>query len=218
MANLEKLIIHWVPSTRGARIIWLAIELGLPYEVKQTVKSAPYLKEIHPYGKIPLAEVKYSDGRTVVLEESGHIISYLLRHFDTDKKLSGKTPEEFEEVDFHLHWSEGSLIAEILPLFINKAHKWADSELTTNVFSPHAEEAINYLETVLAKQAAQGNKYIVGDHLTAADIINHLPVAIYVGAKLGPAGPNVQKWLKQIESEKSFQESHKNEGTPPWAS
>lgn len=216
MAKLDKLIIHWVPSTRGARIIWLAIELDLPYEVKQTVKLAPHLKEIHPLGKIPLAEVKYDDGKTVVLEESGHIISYLLRNFDPTKKLLGLTPEDFEEVDFHLHWSEGSLAPAVLPLFINKAYNWPQAEVLTEVNGPLAAEGINYLESILEKQYAKGSKYLVGDHLTAADIINHLPVAIYVGGNLGPVGPNVGKWLKQIQLEPSFVQSHKNEGKVPW--
>ena len=190
LADLDHVTIHYVPRTRALRIVWLVEELGLPHTiVKHSGPFPPQLVyELHPLGAVPLVEVYYKhQADPVVLAELGHVFSYLLRHFDPDHKLSGRTPHEREQVDYWIHFDEGLLMMFVLPLFLNKLFGVdADADVVTAAYRvPRATTMVEYIDTELAAQRRRGSDYIVGDSLTAADIILMLPLSMYFMLKLG---------------------------------
>ena len=64
------LTIYHLERSRSDRILWLAEELGLKYDLvrfkrdPQTQRAEPSLREIHPLGKSPAIR----DGDTLVIE------------------------------------------------------------------------------------------------------------------------------------------------------
>src|SRR5712692_6623618 len=68
--EISMLIIHHLIYSRSDRIVWLAEELGINYEMvkhyrdPQTFRSPPSLWEISPMGKAPIIQ----DGNTMVFE------------------------------------------------------------------------------------------------------------------------------------------------------
>lgn len=192
VADLDHLTVHYVPRTRALRLLWLIEELGLPHNVVKHSGAFPpqSLYELHPLGAVPLVEVYYKNQlKPVILAESGHVFSYLLRHFDTDNKLGGRTPEEREQVDYWLHFAEGLLMTFVLPAFLNKLfHVKTDDDIVTSAYRiPRATTMVEYIDTQLVEQKQRGSDYLVGDSLTAADIMLSLPLSMYFFLKMGVA-------------------------------
>lgn len=210
MASLENVIVYHAPNTRSTRIIWLLQELGLPFKLEPTQRGAPELKQIHPLGKIPLILVNYTNGVTDVVTESGHILSYILRHFDTNKKLTGQIPEDVEAVDFFLHYAEGSFMPLVVPQMMAKMMGGVKSPLDEYNVNNTAQ-AMEYLEDILAKQHQLGSKFLVGNTLTAADIVILFPVQLVCMLGLVPVPANVGQWMNEIMNLESYKEAAKND-------
>lgn len=108
--------------SRSIRITWLLQELGEDYELvsfkrnPETRRAPEELRKVHPLGKAPVIE---DDGK--IIAESGAIIEYLLRKFDTEGKLAPVPGEEEWERHIELlHYVEGSLSAQLMPLLVEK--------------------------------------------------------------------------------------------------
>ena len=79
--------LHHLANSRSFRIIWLLEELNTDYELTCYERNRAYrapdsLKKVHPIGHAPMLEVNDR-----VLIESGFIIEYLIKHYDTDKQF-----------------------------------------------------------------------------------------------------------------------------------
>ena len=70
--------LHFAPSSRAERVLWLLEELELPYELNsmpfhpEALKSCSHRKK-HPLGRIPVLD----DG-DICINESGAIIDYIM--------------------------------------------------------------------------------------------------------------------------------------------
>jgi len=188
-----KIILHWLNQSRSHRVLWLLEELGLDYDLKIYTRTKAFrapieLERVHPLGKSPVIEIVSPDGSSKVIAETGHIMAYLLQNFDVNRKLTGKTELEIEQVDYFLHYTEGSLQPLLLGLFIN-AVAVQKAPFGTRTLMHHLTKGINsayygselvknlnYLENIIREQHAKGSKYFVGGFLTAADIILLFPL------------------------------------------
>lgn len=125
-------------ESRAQNILWLLEALQLPYQLKPFKRGpdgfAPAeLKQIHPLGKSPVVTIE-RPGQTqpLVLAESGNIIEYLVDHFGgVEKGLvpqryvdgSGEETESWLRYRFFMHYSEGSLMPNLLlALILNSAY------------------------------------------------------------------------------------------------
>lgn len=73
--------IHHSPLSRSLRVVWLAEEIGLAYEIRTVEMFSPAMKRpeylaIHPLGKVPAIE---DDG--FVLWETSAILAYLVARY-----------------------------------------------------------------------------------------------------------------------------------------
>ena len=98
-------------------------ELNLDYELKTYKRTKDFrapaeLEKVHPLGKSPVIEV-IRDGKSLVIAETGHIIDYLIKNYDTSKKLVPATEEDKEQVDYFLHYCEGTLQPLLVSLLVN---------------------------------------------------------------------------------------------------
>lgn len=165
-------------------------ELELDYEVKayrsQGFLAPPELKKLHPLGKSPVVEIfKESSSNPEVLIESATIISTLIRLYDFDNKLSPRTKEDIEAINFYYHFSEASLQNFLVPLLVGdyvlNTAPWGLRYLTSKFvrylnniyYIPNLVVNLRFLEEELGKR--QG-KYFLGDYLIGADIMFSFPI------------------------------------------
>lgn len=176
-------------------------------------------------GKSPVVEIEEEDGSKKVLAETGHIVSYLVRKFDTKGQLSGKTEDDKEQIDYFTHYTEGSLQPILVGLFVNDVAKqqtpFGVRFLTSMIVGAinnayYGKEALlqlQYVDDYLKKQHQKGSKYFVGDSLTVADILMEFPLktnlfsnpertSTLLGSdSLESKYPNISEWCKFITKE-----------------
>ena len=107
------LTIHHHPTSRSFRIVWMAEEMGLPYEVRaeSLVRRSSALKELNPVGALPAVV----DGDLVMTESAAALQLIGERHGPTPLVPTHEDPAypAFLEA---LHYGESSLAAYLTPL------------------------------------------------------------------------------------------------------
>jgi glutathione S-transferase len=163
--------IHHLVYSRSDRIVWLAEELGLTYELvkhnrdPQTFRSPPSLWAVSPMGKAPVIQ----DGETTVCE-SGAVVEYILDHYGQGKlRPKAGTPEYVQ----YLHWmhaAESTLMTPVLMDFLSKMTQ-VDAPLFKGFIDGEYKTLFDYLDKTVSKHA-----YIAGPDFTAADIMVSYPL------------------------------------------
>lgn len=137
-------------------------------------------------GTAPVVQIfKNGASEPISLGESGHIVQYLIQHYDTKGKLKADNETDQELVDFYLHFAEGSLQPHLVSILVgnvaaqkapwpaNYAVKALFGKVNSEYYLKMIYRALAFLEERLAKK---GGGYFVGNHLTGADIIFEFPV------------------------------------------
>lgn len=215
-------------------------ELGLDYEVKVYQRTPQFLApkellDVWPTGVSPILLV-YRDGSSEPYQvaESGHIASYLVRNYDPKGILTPDTKDDAELVDYYLHFSEGSLQPHLVSLFVGdiaqKSSPWPAnylvgavvSKMNAGYYIKRIVRNIGFLDQQLAKK---GGGYLVGNKLSAADIILAFPVienlfnnqermnAMGLGVNLNEDFPNLNKWCQLIKKEEGRSRAQEKEKT-----
>jgi len=106
------LTIHHLRLSQSERIVWLAEELGLDYDLKlynrrTDNRLAPYeYKALHPMGIAPVI----TDGG-FVLGESGAIMDYIVAKYAPDTALvPGVDHTDFADHLFYYHWANATFM------------------------------------------------------------------------------------------------------------
>ncbi len=159
MADLT--LYHIAPS-RSSVILWMLEEIGEPYEVKvlnmkKGENREPAYLAVNPMGKVPA--LKHGD---MVMTESAAICCYLA---DAFPKASLAPPIGDPRRGPYLQWLFfGPSCVE--PAIMDKAYKRAEAAPRTAMGYGDYDTVMD----VLAKAVSRG-PYLVGDALTAADLI-----------------------------------------------
>lgn len=221
-------------SSRSQRVLWLLEELNLEYELKLyhrdpvTYRADPSLSKIYPIVRYPLLELDYLDGKeTKKIAESGHILNYLIKHFDDKGKLKPVSEEDAEEVDYYLHLSEGSLQPLLTYLYyheISSAKTPALAKPSVDKFLedldgsytiPEIRNVLGLLENRLKKKHEETTSssqeiYFVGHKLSAADIILEYNMAFAFESQdvIQPIHRSkyiyLSKWLSQVKQRNAY--------------
>lgn len=223
----DKIILHHLEYSRSERIIWVLEELGIPYEIKVYKRKhgrAPFdCKEVHPLGRFPILEI-YKDGDTSKpskkITETGYVSSYLVEHYDTEKKLIPNNEEDRELAKFYSYYSEGSVQYLLLALMINglvvNAISYGLSYLAGKVTgiinnAYYIGEIKNHFKYLDGQLKAKGTDFFAGDKLSYADIILSFPlydntfsdpakVKGLLGVDVAADYPYLYKWSQRIEA------------------
>ncbi len=161
-------------------------------------RTKKYLSEINKNGRIPV--LQFEDGRC--LAESNAIIYYMAqntKYFPTDAWQQAKLMEWmfFEQYSHEPFVAVAKYILTMLP---------ADTPRRTEIPTLHEKgyAALQIMEDHLAE-----NSYLVGDHLSVADI------ALYAYSHKAHMGefdmsrfPAIDRWFKRIESEDNYLEMY----------
>lgn len=215
--------LHHLANSRSFRIIWLLEELNADYELTCYERNKAYrapdsLKKVHPIGHAPMLEVNDR-----VLIESGFIIEYLIKHYDTDKQFKPADDNEaaWEAYTFWLHFAEASLMPLLVmrlvfskvvdqsPMLIKPVSKKIQSQVEKNMISRSLDSMLGMME-----QHLQDNHWFAGSEFSAADIQMHLAV---VGANAGSGldsskYTNILNWLKRCEEREAFKRAEEKGG------
>lgn len=207
--------LYMLEQSRAERIQWLLEELGIDFKttwIKRGTKEAEDLKKIHPLGKSPMIE---DDG--TVVTESGLICEYLIDKYGAENLKPNNSDDALKVKELSWH-SESSLSVIFMLLYISWNIKTkspffvrplarmvadgADSAYAGKQIKLHFE----YLNKILE---ANPSGYFVGDHLTAADILEHFPVhySKMVGFINLDDYPAVKSWLERMEARPAYKKA-----------
>lgn len=200
--------IYHVPRTRSARVIWLCEELGLPYEVVPVDFSPEYRKStewrrLNPIGKVPAMTDLDAEGNRFTMIESGAMVHYILERYGEGRL---QPPSGTPESALLLQWSwfaEASLARPLGDMVHHRILKPEPERIPAVVEDGRARAEI-CLDAVEA--ALEGRDYLLGDGLTAADIMMGYSLAL--AQRLGVLDeryPNVVAYMGRLEGRPEFQ-------------
>jgi glutathione S-transferase len=200
--------IYWGSGSPFAWRVLLAAELKrIPYvsrllEFSKGDLKKPEFLALNPRGKVPVIR----DG-DFVLAESLAIIAYLERKYP-ETPLLGRTPEEAGHV-----WSAITTFESYVRDVTTPLNRWlfGDSPRTPEIDDARAQVG-RELDRVEARLA--NNSWIVGDAVSAADVVWFPTLRTYVraGARnaararevglypLADAYPNIARWIARVEA------------------
>ncbi|MGT3777267.1 glutathione S-transferase family protein [Enterobacter asburiae] len=191
------LTLHHLDDSRSIRILWLLEEAGLPYRLvryqrdAQTRLAPPSLKAIHPLGKSPVIE---DDGR--VITESGAIVQYLIARHARYLAPAEDTAEYLDYLQW-IHFAESSAMLPVL-LKIFEAFE-CKTGTRLNFLPGYTEDEFTKVFAFL-DQALASREFIVGDHLSGADIMLGFVVGIVTERfGLGATHPHLQRYAQRLQ-------------------
>ncbi|GBL47762.1 hypothetical protein ACI3LY_003367 [Candidozyma auris] len=223
----DKFLLHYLTNSRASRIVWLLEELELDFELKvyhrvHGVTAPKELLNVFPTGMSPVLQIfKEGSSEPLTLAESGHIIQYVIDHYDHKGKLIPDSEADKEKVGYYLHFAEGSLQPHLVSMIVGEVAcqrapwpakylvKFIVSKMNSEYYVKRLKTNLNFLEDTLAKK--EGG-FFVGDKLTGADIILEYPIVqdlfsdpvraknLGLNVKLEEAFPHLYEWTKLIAS------------------
>ena len=201
-------------SINVQKVLWCLAELGLQ-EGKDferidagmqfgIVRSPEFLK-MNPNGLVPTLE----DG-DIVLWESNTIMRYLASQYDKNKRFPSSIPTQFNSEKW-MDWQVGTLWPVLRPSFIGLTR-------VPEAEQDHAGIQKAYQDTnqlfALLNQTLDSQAYCSGEQFHIGDIV--LALCVHRWILLNKTFPkqtgertnlkNINRWLKQLETETYFQE------------
>jgi glutathione S-transferase len=195
------LTIHHLRLSQSERIVWLAEELGLEYDLKlynrrTDNRLAPdEFKALHPMGIAPVI----TDGG-FVLGESGAIIDYIVAKYAPDTPLvPGADHPDFADHLFWFHWANATFMTNGMMALV--AQFMGAQELPSFVADRVAKGW-----AIVEKRLGEA-EYFGGAQLTTADIMMgfQLTTSRAMSGSSIEGMPNLQAYLKRIGAREAYQ-------------
>ncbi len=199
------LVVHHLNNSRSQRILWMAEELGLDYEIRfykrQPDMQAPdELKKIHPLGKSPIVEDVDADGAPVVLVETGATCEYLVDK--SDDRLRPTSPSDLRRDRQFLHYAEGSVMPVLFAILVASKVPLL-GPLAARKIRPMLDVHLDYIEAELSSRP-----WFAGDEFSAADIMMSFPLeAARARAGLDRSRPATMSWIDRIHARPAYQKA-----------
>lgn len=194
--------LHHLNKSRSARILWLLEEAGLPYTLvsyqrdSRTQLAPPELLAIHPLGKSPIIE---DNGR--VIAESGAIIEYLIQRYAPHLAPDTDDPEYVDYLQW-IHFAESSAMLPVLLRVFNQFETESGTQL--NFLENYAYNEFSKVFAFIEKKLEKAS-YLVGDHLTGADIMLGFTLDTALNSSPDPEHyPAIRQYLERLKQLKSW--------------
>ncbi|TXD98266.1 glutathione S-transferase [Psychrobacter frigidicola] len=215
--------LHHLENSRSFRILWLLEELGVDYKLTSYKRNKAYLapdslKKIHPLGHAPILEV---DNQALV--ESGFIIEYLIKHYDTEQRFKPADDNDaaWDAYTFWMHFAEASVmpllvmrlvftkVVEKSPMLIKPISKGIRKQVENTMINDNLAKMLTMME-----QQLQDNHWFAGEAFSAVDIQMHFAVvAANTGEGLDKARyANLLNWLKRCQERDAFKRAEHKGG------
>ena len=192
------IVVHHLNNSRSQRILWLLEELGVPYEIRhyqrmETRLAPPELKAVHPLGKSPVIT---DEGLTIA--ESGAITEYLIDTYGAGRFAPARGSAEWWSYVQWLHFAEGTAMTPLLlALYVGMLGE-AGAPLHPRI----GEQIGTHLAYMSA--ALGDRKFLVGDDLSGADIMNSF--VLEASSARGPFAdyPNLVAYLRRLQARPAY--------------
>jgi len=191
--------VHHLNNSRSQRILWLLEELDVPYEIVPYKRMSPVplappeLKAVHPLGKSPVI----TDGKHTIAE-SGAIIEYVLETYGKGRlQPAPKSPEHFKYIEW-MHYAEGSAMLPLMMHLYTSMLGEAAAPLRPRIDSEIANH-LGYIASTL-----NGNEFIVGLHLTGADIQITFVLEAAQASGVLKGYPVLEEYLKRMQARPAY--------------
>ncbi|KAL1884008.1 hypothetical protein Daus18300_000117 [Diaporthe australafricana] len=206
--------LFFLNASRAIRIAFLLEALNLPYKLV-TADRAPnglappdFKAQIRAAGQ-PLGKSPTMKDGGLVVTESGSITEYMLETYDTGHNLlpaAAEDPAARAKVREWLYAAEGTFMLHAMAILYARWQLPDTEEIRAGIL-PGLEEklAVNvcnsfdWLEGELVAQRNRGSGWLVGDGLTAADIVVQFSVQFIMERRLGVGGRGEGRW-KEVEA------------------
>lgn len=195
--------IYHAKHARSLRVVWLAEELGVPFEVKHmpfdpsALQSDEYLA-VNPFGAVPAIE----DGG-VRMTESGAICHYLTeRYGEAPFKRSLGDPDYPAYLQW-LHAGEATLTPPLVSILAHTMMR--PTEKRVAMLAGEGVERFHAHMRVLDKQMGS-HGYLLGDELSAADVM--VGYALHIAALLrlmGDVPADVAAYWARLSARPAYQ-------------
>ncbi len=194
--------LYYAPRTRAVRPRWMLEEIGVPYELvrldlsKGEHKTPQYLK-VHPHGAVPA----FSDGEVTIIE-SAAICAYLADKFP-EKRLAPPPGSSARGAYYQwLVYAMATAEPPVVKIFLN------------TIMLPEAKRSAAAAEEGRAQWAdvarviergLDGKTFLLGDELTAADVVIGSLVGWVSGMGLLEGFAGLQKYTARLSSRPAYQ-------------
>jgi glutathione S-transferase len=195
------LTIHHLRLSQSERIVWLAEELGLDYDLKLYTRRtdnrlAPdEYKALHPMGIAPVI----TDG-DLVLGESGAIMDYIVAKYAPDTTLvPDASHPDFADHLFYYHWANATFMTNGMMALV--AQFMGATELP-----PFVADRVAKGWAIVEKRLGEAD-YFGGAQLTTADIMMgfQLTTSRAMSGMSIDHLPNIKAYLARIGERPAYQ-------------
>ena len=197
----ELIRLHFSPGTRAVRVRWMLEEIGVPYRLRVVSlrwgahKSKNYLK-VHPLGKVPALEID----NTIIFESLG-ICLYLADRF-VHADLAPVVTDRKRRADYctWMAFSAGTLEPAILEqMRAKKAGERGIASISLGPALTPFDNVASYMERHLAERP-----FLLGDQMTAADIINGSMMAWAQDIGLLEGRDAIRAWVANLKARPAY--------------
>jgi glutathione S-transferase len=196
------LTIYHLERSRSDRIIWLAEELGLTYDLVRfkrdpaTQRAEPALREIHPLGSSPV--IRDGDIRVV---ESGAIVDYLVVRHGRGRLAPPHDSPDWPRYVQWLHFAEGTAMFQlVLELFLTGVVGGAPPSAAAPGVVERNRAMLAWLDSELAERP-----HFAGREFSAADIMMTFPIRMVAGRGGLEGRPHLRAYLERIGARPAYQ-------------
>ncbi len=170
--------IYGIGASRAARPLWVALELGVPFEhIDMTYKAGatrtPEFLAINPNGHIPVVVDERPEGSVTVWESMACALYISRVHGQADgQSITPATPREEAEALRWSFWTVSELESDALTVLMHRMAMPADQrkpELADRAES-RLKVPLAVLEAHLQAQHGQGEAYLAANRFTVADV------------------------------------------------
>jgi glutathione S-transferase len=155
--------IFHIPGTRALRVVWLAEEMGLAYELQPMMGfTDPKLRAANAMSAIPVLE----DGDTRVIESLA-IMDYMMDRYGPTPLKPKPADAAYPAYVQFFHFGECTLGARFRNLVVSKL--FIPDDQKSNWATDDSERGFISGAEVIGEHL-RNNEYLAGDRFTAADI------------------------------------------------
>ncbi|KAJ1625829.1 glutathione S-transferase [Pavlovales sp. CCMP2436] len=223
-----KILVYGQTTSRVAKLLWSLGELKAPFERDE--RSLLLLKQdaaymaIQPKGTVPTLVVESGAGAQFVVNESNSGVAYLASKLGAGT-FYPSTPEEVAKAWEWLEWGETSVAASLSPVWFGLVKRGGyppgsplvkevgEDGVAVVVNGKSVSRTLGIWHTLERHLAADKRKFIMGEHLTMADItagvhanrLFHLPFD-EIGADMRTTLPFTRDYYQRLCERASYQE------------
>jgi glutathione S-transferase len=196
------LTVHHLGKSQSERIVWLCEELGIPYELKHTMRDVATMlapadyKALHPIGAAPVI----TDG-DLVLAESGAVVEYITAKYGNGRLVLPASHPDFASFLYWFHFANGTLQANMGRLMILNRLKLDPATPILMATRARVDRAFDLVDA-----RAGEAEYFAGREFTSADIMMgfSLTTMRYFQPYDLTRCPNIVKYLAHIGARPAY--------------